>query len=162
MVIKIKKLYKVPLIERIENRIFYSPCGCWYWLGNLNENLRAKITIEGKSKQVSRVIYELVKGKIPDGLFALHTCDNPMCVNPDHLFLGTKKENSIDMVKKGRCRAPMGSKSGMSKLTDEQVLEIRSLKGKMTLKQIGKRFGITAANACSITRGDTWKHLLPF
>jgi hypothetical protein len=154
------KIYNVPLLDRIATQTFYSPDGCWYWTGHINENRRAKIGIAGVSKYVSRVIYELVKGPIPDKLLVCHTCDNPVCINPDHLFLGTHSDNSIDMVKKGRCRAAFGTKSGKSKLTDIQVLEMRSLKGKMTLEELGERFGVTGENVWSILRGDTWKHLL--
>lgn len=158
-IIKIKRVYNVPLIERIENLIFYSPCGCWYWLGNLNEHLRAKMTINGRSCAVSRVMYTLFKSDIPEGLCALHTCDNPMCVNPYHLFLGTKKDNTHDMLKKGRSNSARGSKSGNSKLTDNQVIQIRQLKGKMTLAKIGEQFGITKENVWYIHRNHTWRHV---
>jgi len=105
--------------------------GCWLWTASVNMNGYGKFGIGGKRggwKSAHRVSYELVKGDIPNGLLLRHTCDNPPCVNPDHLIPGTCKENTQDMMVRGRNKYithPLpGEKNPMSKLTDIQRSEI--------------------------------------
>ena len=90
--------------------------------------------------------------------FACHTCDNPSCVNPDHLFLGSAKLNSEDMVRKGR--KEKGEDVGGAKLTEKDVIRIRALykKGK-TQKYIAKLFSVTPDNVGAVVKGKTWKHV---
>ena len=76
--------------------------GCVFWLGALRSNGYGAISIKGKQQAAHRVAWELANGPIPAGLCVLHKCDIPCCVNPQHLFLGTKKDNSDDMLNKGR------------------------------------------------------------
>ena len=91
----------------------------------------------------------------PKDKIVMHLCDNPPCVNPEHLKLGLPKENSGNMVEKGRqCK---GEKSHLSKLTEEQVLQIRLAKG--SLRQIGKMFNISHVNVGDIKKKRTWKHV---
>ena len=106
---------------------------------------------------VHRVSYEIHAGPIPDGLDVLHRCDVPTCVNPAHLFLGTQRDNVADMDAKGRRRPARGERDGAAKLTEEQVLKIRS--DKRPLAVIGKEYGICASQAGNIRRGDHWRHL---
>lgn len=75
---------------------------CWLWLGHKSSKGYGGVQVDGLSKKAHRVAYELVNGPIPEGLYACHTCDNPSCVNPAHIFLGTQHENMADMVAKGR------------------------------------------------------------
>lgn len=96
--------------------------GCWDWVGPVfSANGRAKLTL-GTNFLASRLMYVLYKGST-GGLCVLHSCDNVLCVNPNHLFIGTNAENSTDMVTKGR--QAKGENNGGSKLTTEQVEEIR-------------------------------------
>src|SRR5208282_4029505 len=92
--------------------------------------------------------WELHNGPVPNGLFVCHKCDNPPCVNPDHLFLGTNKDNVDDMWNKGRgvmCAPSIGVDNVNAKLTDEDIPKIRILLAKGTLSQrkIGDLFGVT-------------------
>lgn len=98
--------------------------GCWVWTGPVfKKNGRARLVLGKNNHLAYRLMYVLVKGPT-GGLCVLHTCDNPLCVNPDHLFLGTNRDNSLDMVDKGRQAS--GARNGAAKLTDDQVKSIRS------------------------------------
>lgn len=100
-------------------------------------------------------------GPIPDNLWVLHKCDNPSCVNPDHLFLGTAKDNNDDMRKKGRARYPGCSQPGElnpnKKLTQEQVDYIRSVYKWGMGPQLAKQFGVIPIMINRIVRGEAWK-----
>jgi hypothetical protein len=96
---------------------------------------------------------------VPREMFVCHACDMPLCVNPDHLFLGTQSDNMIDCKSKGRHRFAItcGESHYKSKLTDDDVRAIRASSG--TFKEIGQRFGISESNAEFIFKRKTWKHV---
>ena len=104
-----------------------------------------------------RVSWELYRGKIPAGLCVLHRCDNPSCVNPEHLFLGTKKDNALDREHKGRGRLSHGEFSGFNKVTNEQVLEIRN--NPETSRKIAPKYGISDRMVRYIKSRSNWKHI---
>lgn len=95
---------KKPLMDRFENKVFYgSPCGCHYWIGaTVGNRGYGVIGVGYKLMLAHRVSYMINVGDIPSDLCVLHKCDNRLCVNPDHLFLGTQKNNLDDMRRKGR------------------------------------------------------------
>jgi hypothetical protein len=99
--------------------------GCWIWTGarkgGKNGNYGVFQMGTNNLKRSHRVSFELSNGPIPDGLLVCHTCDNPLCVNPSHLFLGTFKDNTQDMIRKNRKAIFKGEDNGSCKLTDEQV-----------------------------------------
>jgi hypothetical protein len=106
-----------------------------------------------------RISWILHYGPIPDGLIVLHKCDIPKCVNPDHLFLGTGQDNMDDMVSKGR--SLKGEKSPMHKLTEEEVLEIRSLyqSGEFSQGRLASMYRVNQTNIGFIIRRKSWRHI---
>lgn len=136
--------------------------GCILWTGSTCRRGYGIVGVGGRKAGVAsshRVAWMLTNGPIPDGLFVCHRCDNPPCVNPDHLFLGTNQDNVDDMVAKGRNRK--GVASGNAKLDDEQVREIRRLfgSGECTLAELSERFGVCPMVAWRAAKGKTWKHV---
>ncbi len=118
----------------------------------------SKISYRGP-KFAHRIAYELKHGEIPNGLIVLHNCDNPACVNVDHLFLGTQAENMADMVSKNR--QMKGADHHKAKLTDEDVLEIRSrYNGKRgILTMLANEFGVRKQTISKIVKHRIWKHV---
>ena len=108
-----------------------------------------------------RVSYVLHHGEIPDGMFVMHTCDNPSCVNPAHLTIGTPADNSADMTSKGRSHRPKGEIHPLSKLTEDDIREIRRLKAErvMTQREISRLYGLSESTVCQIIRRLRWDHV---
>ncbi len=118
-----------PIQPKFEKHISMEPMsGCWLWTGDVADRSRpgsnyGSFSINYKRCRAHRVSWELYHGPIPEGMGVLHKCDTPTCVNPRHLFLGTQKDNAADAGKKGRLA--IGEDNGKTKLTDEQVRQIR-------------------------------------
>jgi len=131
--------------------------GCWLWTGTLG-NGYGEIQVE-KQKHVyaHRLSWELHCGPIPKGMCVLHSCDMPCCVNPDHLWLGTKGDNARDMVRKGRNPDFRGERSGNSNLTDADVIAIRAATG--THRSIAAQHGVSQSRISDIRAEKSWKHL---
>lgn len=142
--------------RKVEKR---DPDECWEWAG-IKPGTYGMIWCNGSQEMAHRFSYELHKGPIPVGLVVMHSCDNPPCCNPNHLKVGTHADNAWDKASKGRCNVPPlhGMASGMAKLTDAQVLEIRAIKG-MTQKQIAQKFGVCLATVSNILARRTWAHI---
>jgi len=115
--------YPDHVLCRFAEKIKQLPNGCWEWTGYTSANGYPRFQFNGKPVSAHRFIYECYNGTIPNGLFVCHKCDNPKCVNPDHLFLGTPKENTQDMIRKNR-----SNQRRTAKLTQQDVLDILSLK----------------------------------
>lgn len=138
----------------------YHVDGCWVYK-NTNQAGYGRITINQKDVLAHRYSYEINYGFISHDLCVCHKCDNPSCVNPDHLFLGTLKDNYDDMVSKGR-RAPYQKGSGhwKSKLNEQQVLEIKEkLKNGEGVTQIGRDYNVAHTLISRIKNGTRWKHV---
>jgi HNH endonuclease len=127
---------------------------CVIWSKGKSPDGYGKVKVRGKTWRAHRYAYFLKNGPIPDGMWVLHKCDNPLCVNVDHLFLGTVRDNWDDCLSKGRYHAAKGEDSGQSKLTETQVLSIRETVG--TCKEIGKTFGICPIQVSRIKRRERW------
>ncbi len=175
---------KVKLLRYIKKQ----DSGCWEWTGCIHHTGYGVIQFKSIQHRVHRLMYQLFVGYIPEGFFVCHKCDNPKCCNPTHLFIGTPKENSEDMVKKGRAlfgdrnpsriypeRRPRGNnhwtklkpayllvgcKNPKAKLSEEDVLEIRRLRNKgKKIKYLSIRFGVSETNIKDIIYRKTWIHI---
>lgn len=151
-------------VETFEER-FWSKVrktdGCWLWTAYKTRTGYGKIRRGEKLVSAHRVSWELHNGPIPEGLCVLHECDNPACVNPAHLFLGTQVDNVADMVSKGRQRAPEGASVGTAKLAPAQVLEIRSRQGQgQSQRALAREFGVSKSQIGNILSGSFWRHLV--
>lgn len=160
-----KQQIKIPLEERFWNKVKKTPY-CWLWTASTKNTGYGQFGIKTKkprTRYAHRVAYELTYGKIPSKLFVCHKCDNPLCVNSKHLFLGTNKDNMQDAKRKGRttkgrinfsCR---GELNPSSKLSIKDIKKIRKLFIKRkTDGQIGKIFNITKWTVFHIRHKNTW------
>lgn len=136
---------------------------CWIWRGHVNNTGYGHVSLGGRGalkRLAHRVAYELVKGPIPNGLLVCHACDEPLCVNPQHLWLGTDADNQQDAARKGRKRSLRGSAHPNHKLTDDDVRRLRAMvEGGVPLTRIGQHFGIHATTVARIARREKWAHV---
>lgn len=132
---------------------------CWLWTGYCCSKGYGRFGFRKKGWGAHRVSWVLHKGEIPEGAGVLHRCDNPGCVNPKHLFLGTPKDNAVDRDQKGRLKVRRGEAHGSSKLTERQVLAMQKLRPHTTYKQIAKAFKTPWQTVYDALSGKNWKHL---
>lgn len=131
---------------------------CWAWTGSKRNGYG-----EFNRTGAHRVSYRLFKGDIPRGLFVLHICDNRECINPDHLKIGTNKQNVDDKVKKGRAKGGNGRKGEnivTSKLTNDQVKEIRENPHDKCLNCLARQFGVSFQQISRIKHNERWTQLV--
>jgi len=137
---------------------FIKTDSCWNWTAFKDKDGYGQLSIDGKMHRAHRVSYELYKNKIPEGLHVLHKCDNPPCVNPDHLELGTPQDNVDDKTKRGR--QARGEKHGCAKLTEADVLEIRQMiQNGVYYRIIAELFDVNIPQISMIKTGKNWSHI---
>lgn len=134
---------------------------CWAWLGDRSPDGYGKFRYKSKYALTHRLAYEFTNGPIPQGMLICHKCDNPSCVNPNHLFVGTYQDNVDDMIAKGRQKKALGENAGRAKLTEVQVMEIRKryAAGDATTVSLGVEYGVDASTIGSAVKRETWKHI---
>lgn len=134
---------------------------CWNWLGDLDRGY-AHLRYMGVTRAVSRLMWRAYHGRLHWRLHVLHTCDNPSCVNPNHLFLGTNLDNVKDKMAKGR--GPVGEANPKVRLTEEQVRWVRRkyVRGssRYGTYALARALGVSRLTIKDVIRGVTWKHIL--
>ncbi len=154
---------KARFLAKVDKSV--GPDGCWPWTASLNAYGYGQLATGWKRPPVAahRLSYELNVEPIPDGIFVLHRCDNPACVNPAHLFLGTQADNVADMISKGRNRTgemPRGEGHHKTTLTADQVRDIRRRYADgETQTDIAEEFEISQPGISQIVRRVTWSHI---
>jgi len=147
---------KPTLEERFDSKWEWSG-DCWRWTAAKDKDGYGYFTVQQRTQKAHRFSYEYHHGKIPSGCFVLHTCDNPSCVRPGHLFLGNALENMQDKIAKGRARYARGEGVGNSKLTEAQVKFIRQdTRGN---KVLATELGVTHALISAIRLRKCWRHV---
>jgi HNH endonuclease len=151
-----------PLSERFWEKVGKQP-GCWIWTGKRNRQGYGRAYSGGEfgyEIAAHRLAWELTNGPIPPGLCVLHRCDNPSCVNPDHLWLGSQADNVRDMIDKGRRgdSSLIGVRNGRAKLTPEAAGQIRSLhaRGLATYTDLARVYGVGKSTICRVVLERAW------
>lgn len=157
--------YTPEFLERFYSRVnkTNNPDECWEWTRGKTGDGYGLISLRRKHILTHRMAWELSSGAIPNGLHVLHSCDNPSCCNPKHLFLGTNTDNIHDRNAKGRANRAKGEKSGSHKLTEYQVLEIRNryAAGGIYQYELAKEYGVKQPAISLIISGINWSWLYP-
>ena len=131
---------------------------CWDWEGNTDAYGYGALGRDGRVLKAHRVSYELHVGPIPTGAQLLHSCDRPICVNPNHLRPGNARANTDDALERDRVRK--GERHGQSKLTKQDVREMRQKRAQgRTIKSLSEEYGISYGGARDAISGKNWKHL---
>ncbi len=180
--------YTPEVIARFWSRVDRSagPDACWLWVGGTFHSFGYGVMkFSGKNHGAHRIAFELSIGPIAEGLCVCHSCDNPSCCNPRHLWLGTSAENTADRVAKGRSargekmkcktyhygsnhwsnrnpeRVARGERQGRARLTDDDVREIRRryAQDSATLTVLGREFGVTKQAIALIVKRKNWAHV---
>lgn len=138
--------------------------GCWEWQGKLSKDGYGSFqkSIDGIKTEVRahRKSYEIFKGEIPKGMQVCHTCDNPSCCNPEHLWLGTSRENTQDSFKKNRRPTTKKRADAAGKLKEEQVIEMRELyKQGVSQKELQEKYGLSQSQVSGILTYRFWRHI---
>ena len=146
-------------MNRFWNKTRENPeTGCIEWTAGTSPSGYGEFYYKGKTRRAHRVVYEMVFGPFSEDLIVRHTCDNKKCVNPDHLLLGTQKDNASDRVE--RQLMPNGEAVWSSKLTEKDVLTIRKKYANgVSSSALAAEYGLHRATVSSIVYGRTWKHL---
>lgn len=147
------------VIDRFWSKV--GPCpadqkACWEWIGATNADGRGRFGFRGRVEVAYRVSFVLSSGEIPDGLDVLHTCDNPKCVRPIHLFVGTAKDNVADMHAKGRSGRPS------AKLTPDTVRAIRKEWETTRPRQrvLAAKYGVHQTIISAVVNRSRWKDVI--
>ena len=130
--------------------------GCWLWAGATGPNGYGAFSDDTGTVRAHRASWALHRGAIPAGRVVCHKCDVRLCVNPDHLWLGSQKENMTDARDKGRLAPQSGEQNNKARLTSEDVEAIRAMRGVVPQRVIAERFGVSRDHIKKIHQGKYW------
>ena len=156
------------IISDLRNRLLASididkETNCWNWIAATSAKGYGQIRLLSRAYYTHRISYELEHGDIPEGMCVCHRCDNPACVNPEHLFLGTNADNMADKIAKGR-ESPVPGIRGIdhyrAKLSEDDVIAIRSAPKSVSHRELASKYGNSIANISWIRNGKGWKHVI--
>ena len=148
--------------QRFESKVERIPfMDCHVWNASTNHFGYGKLAKDGGWIFAHHFAYKESNGEIPNGKYVLHKCDNPWCVNPEHLYLGDYKQNARDREQRNRGNHAFGEHHGRNKLTSSQVLAIREQHGtgKFSFRQLGKIYGVDSKTVADIVRNKLWQRL---
>jgi len=162
---------RMPIAQRLANLSIPEPnSGCTLWLGTVIKSGYGHVKWGGETLRAHRVSWELKNGPIPDGMMVLHKCDVPICINPDHLFLGTADDNSKDMIRKRRSSTGVkhgsrthpesrnrGTEVWSARLTDDDVRAIRQ--SNESAAALARKYKFDLSQICKIRKGKAWTHV---
>lgn len=155
-----KKGYNGTLEERMANKTSKSGIdGCWLWTAACDTAGYATIRVDKKLRRASHVAFEMHNNvRVTEGMVIMHSCDNPACVNPHHLSIGTKALNNLDKKDKGRCNPRRGDNHPMHKLTTKDIDEIRSIfnQGNHTFTSIASIYNVNRSTIARIVYRKNW------
>lgn len=150
-------LHDKRLRNRLRGAVTHSAAGCWEWRKYANEHGYGRLKVAGRMELAHIVAYRSFRGEIGPGLCVCHRCDNPLCINPLHLFLGTHEENLLDMRTKGR--QVKGETHYRAKLNAQKAQAIRDryASGSASMTELAEQFGVTSGAISAIVHGHTWR-----
>src|SRR5262245_53353288 len=149
-------------IERFVKKIRMGSSGeCWPWVASTMKGYGQFVRDDKSHITATRLAYRMWVGDFPDHLYILHSCDNPLCSNPDHLRAGTQKENLSDMDSRGRRNPARGVRNGRARISADTVIRIRAMRTEagMTYSEIATYLGLGVDHVCKIVSGKLWAHV---
>jgi hypothetical protein len=166
------KLRPLPTIDKItkglKRLIKIQPYGCWEWMGSLDDCGYGKCSRFGGETLAHRMSWIVFRGSIINKMYVCHHCDNPPCINPDHLFLGTQRHNMHDCYLKNRSNHARGERVNTAKMSEKDIMFIRQYHSERmvntrvksgTLTYLAERFGVHKTTIISAIRGSSWSHV---
>jgi hypothetical protein len=150
---------RIPASDRFWNNVQKTDF-CWIWTGMKQKSGYGRFSYNGRKWRANRLAWIFSIGLIPDGLHVLHTCDNPACVNPNHLWLGTHQDNVDDRERKGRNKPPRGEANPRHALIEKEVIEIRmALNKNKSPSKLAEMYRVSRATIHNIKTRRTWAHI---
>ena len=146
------------VLDRLLAKVKKNPVTCcWEWTACRDRNGYGRFQVDGQTELAHRVSHELHHGKIPQGLLVCHRCDNPRCINPEHLFLGTQADNMADMNTRGRHDPRKGTSNAWARLSNNDICAIRAAIG-VRQADLAKKYGVGQSQISRIRSGERWGH----